>query len=86
MHLEKRNCLLGPSLPTALTGVFSHVPIMAGDHEKLINLVQNIELYPCFYDYTRSDFDNDRVKSAAWDAISKEINIPGNNNLIYLLI
>lgn len=51
---------------------------MAEENDKMIVLVKNIENYPCLFDYNRKDYSNDTTKTAAWEIISNEINMPGN--------
>ncbi|KAF0749795.1 Aspartate aminotransferase [Aphis craccivora] len=40
-----------------------------------IQLVQEIEKYTCLYDYTVKSYSNDRAKTAAWNEVSKTVNI-----------
>lgn len=47
-----------------------------------IQLVQEIEKYACLYDYNIKSYSNDRAKTAAWNDVSKTVNISGNYHYI----
>ncbi|CAI6353078.1 unnamed protein product [Macrosiphum euphorbiae] len=48
---------------------------MAEQDTVSIKLVQEIEKYTCLYDYNLKSYSNDRAKTAAWNEISKTVNI-----------
>lgn len=42
-----------------------------------IRLVQEVEKYPCLYDYTLNEYSRKDITEKSWNAIGKELNLSG---------